>query len=197
MSFKERVGRSFNTVVEMLVDRNFLSEEELEITRALSHNELNVFANKPIFNLDIGDKVRIVYIMNKFKMPDFKPFVETGDFTLYVVVSAEKLTTNNLKSINEFEKKSEVPINMQFFELREMLFNITKHVLVPKHEVIKDEAEIAALVEAYNVKGRHHFPIILKSDPIAKYYGMKSGQLVKITRVSPSAGDYFIYRCCV
>lgn len=199
MSLQERVGTSYKTIMEMLADRQILTDEEMNVLKGFSSNELVAFAStsRQIFNLDIGDKVRIIYYLNKFKTVDFKPFVEGGDFKLYIVVVAEKLTTNNMKTITEFEKNSEVPLVMQFFELRELQFNITKHVLVPKHEVIADEETINALVEKYNIRSRIHFPLILKSDPVAKYYGIKSGHLVKITRPSPSSGEYITYRCCV
>jgi DNA-directed RNA polymerase subunit H (RpoH/RPB5) len=196
MNWKENVGISFKTIEEMLVDRKFLNDDELKILQSFSSNELSAFTQKQVFNIDIGNKVRIIYYLQQFRMPDFKLYVEKGDFDLYITIY-KKLTTNNLKSIHEFEKKNEKPIVMQFFELREVLFNITKHVLVPKHEVITDENIIEEIVKSHNIRNRHHFPNILKTDPVAKYYGIKPGNLVKITRVSPSAGEYFIYRCCV
>lgn len=200
MSIREKMGKSFQTVAEMFHDRQFLTPEELEVLASLSDKEIAAFSQKGAFNIDIGSKLRIIYFMGKFQIQAFKAFFE-DEFDLYVAVMGTKLTTNNIKSIHEMEKKlaseRDTQINMQFFVVDELLFNITKHVLVPKHEVITDEKEIAGLVERYNVKSRHQFPLILKSDPVAKYYGIKPGQVVKITRVSPSAGEYVMYRCCV
>jgi DNA-directed RNA polymerase subunit H (RpoH/RPB5) len=196
MNFKETVGRSFKTISEMLLDRKFLKEDEEDILKSLSNNELSTFAQKQIFCIDIGTKVRIIYYLQQFRINDLKVYVEKGDFELYLVVY-KKLTTNNIKSIHDMEKKIEQPITLQLFDIKEVLFNITKHVLVPKHEVITDEEVITTIIKEHNVKNRHHFPLILKTDPIAKYYGMKPGNLVKITRVSPSSGEYFIYRCVV
>lgn len=200
MVLKNDVGRSYKTIVEMLTDRNILNEDELHILNSLSDSELSVFMSKPIFNIDVSDKVRIIYYLTKFKISDLRTFVEAGDKDLYIVVTSEKLTTNNVKSINEFEKAfkntNNKTIDIQLFELKNMLFNITKHVLVPQHTVITDDEEIQKIVEKFNLKSRHYLPILLRTDPVAKYYGIKPGNLVEIRRVSPSAGEYTAYRCC-
>jgi DNA-directed RNA polymerase subunit H (RpoH/RPB5) len=197
MTIKENIAKSFQTISEMLMDRKFLNEEEQGVLSSFRDYELNAFSNKHIFNLDIGHRLRIVYYMTKFKMADFKSYVEDADFDLYILVVGDKLTTNNLKSIQEFERKSNINLSIQIFEVKELLFNITKHVLVPKHEVITDENIINGIVEQYNIRSRLHLPLILKTDPIAKYYGIKPGNIVKVTRISPSSGEYVVYRCCV
>ena len=197
MSQKDKVVQSFNTITEMLIDRNILSESELTILKSLKQEELRIFANRGIFNIDIGGKVRVIYYLSKFKIGDYRPFIENSNFDQYIVILSEKLTTNNIKSIQEFEKKLENPVIVQFFELREVLFNITKHCLVPKHSVIRDEEEIGKIISQYNLKNRFHLPLLLKTDPVAKYYDIKPGQIVKIDRISPSSGEYVVYRCCV
>ena len=101
------------------------------------------------------------------------------------------------KTFPDIQKKIEKNVMIQFFELREVMFNVTKHSLVPKHEVIDEEEEINSIVKRHNVKNKLQFPLILKTDPIARYYGMKPGNLVRVTRVSPSSGEYVMYRCCV
>ncbi|MEM2935635.1 MAG: DNA-directed RNA polymerase subunit H [Candidatus Bathyarchaeia archaeon] len=71
-------------------------------------------------------------------------------------------------------------------------FDIFEHALVPLHEVLTEEERKAVLAQ-YRVQP-HQLPWILVSDPAVKAIGGKPGDIVKITRDSPTAGKYISYR---
>ena len=74
-------------------------------------------------------------------------------------------------------------------------FNIFEHELVPKHEVLtKEEAE--ELLKKYHITP-YQLPHIKKSDPAIFLIGAKPGDIIKITRKSPTAGIYVTYRYVV
>jgi DNA-directed RNA polymerase subunit H (RpoH/RPB5) len=74
-------------------------------------------------------------------------------------------------------------------------FDIFKHKLVPRHEIISEE-EKKAVLEKYHAE-HHQFPWIKVSDPIAIILGARPGDIIKITRNSQTAGTYVSYRYAI
>ncbi len=79
--------------------------------------------------------------------------------------------------------------------MEELKFDITTHVLVPKHEKATDE-EIDALLKKFNISIKQ-LPMIKNNDPAIKTSALKAGEVVKITRKSPTVGDYVYYRAVI
>ena len=81
----------------------------------------------------------------------------------------------------------------QLFSENELVFNVTRHQLVPKHQKATDE-EKAQILEKYTrmPDGNLHpelIPGIYTSDPIVKYYNFQPDDLVRIER--PRKDGYF------
>lgn len=70
--------------------------------------------------------------------------------------------------------------------------DIKKHILVPKH-VKLSEKDKEKLLEKYNISTTQ-LPRILKNDSAIKDLKLKQGDVVKIIRKSPTAGDIEFYR---
>lgn len=70
----------------------------------------------------------------------------------------------------------------EFYEDRQMQFDPTSHVLVPKHTLVpRKEAD-----EKARLAGTNNYPAILSKDPISIFKGFVSGDLIQIER--PSVG---------
>ena len=73
-----------------------------------------------------------------------------------------------------------------------MKINIQDHKLVPKHEIMSEEeiSEEFSDVE-YDFKD---LPKIRLEDPVVKAINAKSGDVLRITRKSQTAGEFVTYR---
>ena len=107
-----------------------------------------------------------------------------------IIVYQKSMTPSASKIIQEMAPKYQ----LESFQENEIIINITKHVLVPAHQVLSEDAK-QTLLKRYRLK-ETQLPRILSSDPIARYYGLKRGQVVKIVRPSETAGKYVTYRLC-
>jgi DNA-directed RNA polymerase I, II, and III subunit RPABC1 len=109
-----------------------------------------------------------------------------------IIVVQQHMTPFARQSLLETERSK---FHMEQFHEQELLVNITEHVLVPQHQLLSDD-EKKALLERYKVKDGQ-LPRIQVHDPVARYYGLKRGMVVRIIRPSETAGRYCTYRLCV
>ena len=87
-------------------------------------------------------------------------------------------------------------LKLEIFLYNELLFNITKHVLIPKNIYILNNDEKEQLKEIYNLKNLKQIPVIKKTDPLSKFYGLNYNDVIKIIRPSNNTGYYLSYRVC-
>ncbi|MBS3113162.1 DNA-directed RNA polymerase subunit H [Candidatus Woesearchaeota archaeon] len=78
---------------------------------------------------------------------------------------------------------------------KEMNIDVEKHVLVPKHSLLSDKDKVA-LFEKYNIL-EFNLPKILITDVAIKKLDPKIGDIIKIERVSLTAGKSLYYRVVI
>ncbi|EFN57043.1 hypothetical protein CHLNCDRAFT_48698 [Chlorella variabilis] len=108
-----------------------------------------------------------------------------------ILVLQDKLTPFAKQCIQEMSAKFAIEV----FAEGELRVNITRHSMVPQHQVLS-RLDKAALLERYKVKDTQ-LPRIQHQDPVARYLGLERGQVVRIVRGSETAGRYVTYRLCV
>ena len=192
--------KAFQTVLQMAQDRGYivpseLFNETLDTFRTRYHNK----------NCDIVLKKkqpsRILYVKfiysRKVKPNTIRELAENiqtehlGKHSELIFVLKQKPNNSILKI------KKEPQFQMcEFFWLDILQFNITKHKLVPQHQKISPK-ELKIIMSKYKLSHVNQLPRILQTDPIVQYYNFKRGDVIKITRPSPTAFRYVYYRTVV
>eukprot|EP00892_Ulva_mutabilis_P011933 jgi/Ulvmu1/9111/UM005_0206.1 len=195
--------RVYKTCWEMLKDRGYMvGDEKLAMT-------LDDFEN----SFGTGDAVRDSLTIVAARQGD------SQDQIIIFFVSEEKLGVTKLQEYIErmkedgiyrgiliLQKKLSGPASternlvknifrIEDFLESELVINITKHCMVPKHKLLTPD-EKDTLLKRYKVK-ETQLPRIQLSDPVAKYLGMERGEVVRIVRPSETAGRYVTYRYCI
>lgn len=87
-------------------------------------------------------------------------------------------------------------LRVSFFSIDTIVINPLKHVLVPKHEILPQDKH-KELMDSMYIVSKSKFPEIkFHIDPIARCIGAVPGDIIKITRPSPSSGESIMYRVC-
>jgi DNA-directed RNA polymerase subunit H len=73
-----------------------------------------------------------------------------------------------------------------------MAFDVTKHSIVPKHGKLS-EKEKRELLEQHNILVAQ-LPRIFKDDPGISHLDVNEGDVIKISRKSPTSGETFYFR---
>ena len=74
-------------------------------------------------------------------------------------------------------------------------FDVSAHVIVPKHELCSAK-ERETVLKQYGASPLQ-MPRILITDPGIQHLGAEEGDLIKITRESPTAGETIFFRIVV
>lgn len=125
------------------------------------------------------------------QMRTFAHHLTTNNFHTGILVTNVNITPAALKIIPAVASETRI----ECFVEQDLLVNITHHELVPKHVMLSKE-EKNKLLARYRLKDTQ-LPRIQVGDPVARYLGLRRGQVVKIIRKSETAGRYASYRLCV
>lgn len=195
-----------NNLKEMLLDRmdniDEFEEHEVDVDKDEFYNDKNVIefhtSNTTII-FALTKKLR-KNILEELKdsSDDITKFIEkyNNKSNIILVFSNDTNSTPIVQQLNKYDKiLQKKGGSLQYFHVKNLLFNPTKHNLVPKHVKMTQE-EISEMMEKYMIK-KPQMPFILHTDVIAKWLGLKHGDVVKIERLNENSGISYYYRVCI
>ena len=198
-----KLFRVTKTLSKMMEDRGYTVEEsqkELSFQDWLAKNNnrttLNgLFYKKGGDNQDNIARLYFEYIEGiKISANDIGIFfsnMKEAKADSGIIIISGILTSQAKQKIGDINFELQV----ECFNIADLMVNITEHSYVPKHYVLSDE-EKSMLLKRYKIKDSQ-LPKILATDPVARYLGLRRGNVVKIIRDSETAGKYVTYRVTI
>jgi len=119
--------------------------------------------------------------------------VDPAQTSIMCLVNEPVVSVFHQASINQWNTRN---LRLSFFYMDSFQMNPLKHFLVPPHEIIPKEQHDPLMKSLY-ITQKGQFPLIrYHEDPITRVIGAIPGDIIKVTRPSPSAGEYIVYRLC-
>lgn len=192
------VYRAYNTMLELLVDRKYEVDDSYKIDDIFQFYNMLMERQIEIFCKNKEDSSKHIFVRfftegKNFQKKDLVSIVQgalekTENSNLNIIIVLEdKANSTVLKELGRTEFK-----NVEIFTIKQLSINITRHSFVPRH-VLLNEDEVKELLKTYQCT-KSQLPRLDKKDPVACYYGMKSGDICRIERPSETTGTYFYYR---
>ena len=135
--------------------------------------------------------VRYARVSRQKMQSFFTDFPEDGTVEVIVMMLEPIADLHHQTALKLFFTKK---LHVSFFHIPYIVNNPLNNVLVPKHEIVPADQH-KAIMEKFHMTAKSKFPLIkFHVDPIIRLLGGVPGDIVRITRPSPSAGWYEFYR---
>ena len=193
----------YKTLNKMMEDRGYLKEDEKEINynsflETIKKDECMKCTFFKLLDKNDPNKKILLYCqyipietLNIDILKSFIKILYESKMNEGLIIISGKMSPQAKSKIQEIKNE----LLIEIFTLTELTVNITEHELVPKH-ILLSLKEKEDLLKRYRIKDSQ-LPKILISDPVARYLGLKRGDVVKIERKSETAGKYITYRIAI
>lgn len=203
----DQIGRMFRimgTVGELCQDRKYLVPQEwgaatMETFKqkymtpqldAILRQKMTLLCNRE----DTGAQMIVFFTSGDLgvqHIKDYEKKAAENRINKVILVVSGRINPVAKKMMQEMSRQEE-QVHFQCFDEDDLVVNITHHELVPEHTPLEPD-------EAKNVLDAHclqisMLPRMLSTDPIALYFGLDRGRVVRIKRKSETAGVYVAYR---
>ena len=199
-SIHQQLSDVKTTIIKIFINRGFINVENREkyITKLIKNENDDMeyifeVDNEKNYNTTIKNKKVYIKFFD-YKISSINKTSPIGEFISkydkeYKFLVVQDINSKSENSIEAYETQVEI------FKFNKIQSDITEHDLVPLHIVLSKEKGDEVL-ESYRARKRD-MPLIRTNDPVAKYYSMKPGEIVKIVRPSPITCESISYRLVI
>lgn len=198
-----KIYKSRNILLNILERRGF----DISEYKNFGINEVQImFNNKQLDMLMENKNKRKIYIkyhiINKLRESHIYDYIEdlynienilAKDDELLIIMKDQNINNTLVEFMNFTYEKKRTYVNI--FKIKEFLFNILEHDIVPEHKRLTD-MEKKQIYEKYQITNDKELPEISRFDPVAKTIGLRPGELCEITRPSSNSISAKYYRLC-
>lgn len=162
--------KAYQTCVEIFQQRgyNIIDTDDKRITAVKSNGDLICAFVTGTLKFNTDRTQEYVRLMNELNIKH--SLIVYGES----ITSAAKKINRNLKDLK-----------IELFSEEELQYNITEHRLQPNFELLSTTD-----AEELKLQFGTQFPTLLKTDPISRFYGYQTGDVIKINRKN----GYVTYR---
>lgn len=207
-----RLWKVYGNIKELLKDRGYTTvlsgktvttfeefQQEFAVDGEIVNKQVMNFISQKDKDEDTksdleNKKLMMIYFSNDTSI-GIKSILAVNDKMKYarishcILIYGCSLTPSAKKYLEKTQKSS-----IEAFAEDDLLTNITKHKMMPKHRVLSPTEKMSFFKLSNLVDSQ--LPRITVNDPIARYYGMKRGDVVQIIKKSETAGMAVNYRIC-
>jgi DNA-directed RNA polymerase I, II, and III subunit RPABC1 len=181
--------RALITLKAMLQKRGFKAENFEVIGQALDETKMYSF-----------EGMLIVFSMkSRVSEKDLQAYIEYSKENRYgsgiIIVTYTRPSEATLAALRLYISERENPL-VQIFEIRHLQFDISKHRKVPAHRIISDE-ERTEMMKEFHVKDPSMLPKIDSQDAMARWIGVRPGDVVEVVGMCETSVDNRRYRYCL
>jgi len=186
------------TIIKIFINRGFInSENKIKYTKKLIENEnddmeyILYLDNDKNYNTEILNKKIYIKIFD-YKISSLNKTSPIGEYISKYDKEYKFIIVQDINPKIEDTIIDKYLTQVEIFKFNELQSDITEHDFVPPHIVLTKE-EGNNVLESYRARKRD-MPLMKSNEAVAKYYNIKSGDVVKIIRPSQITGESIAYR---
>ena len=164
---KRQIKKCVDTLSELFVDRGYLPIEDKDVM-------VNMFVRCNDACEVREQNINILFISSNQTLQ--KANNKKWDFQEKLV--REKALGIIVSGIQGSDLPEDYEEDFNEFNITSLQYNITKHRLVPTHKILEGR-ERRDVLSKYRVS---EMPVLFRTDPVAKWYGMREGDICRVTR---------------